>query len=310
MNALEARALSYRYPSGRRHALDDLSLCVREGRPTGLLGPNGAGKTTFFSLICGLLHQESGELRVFGMRSTDREARRSVGYCPQELALYPKLTAEENLRFFGRLAGLSGRHLSRRVNACLEISRLGAEAATRVEGYSGGMKRRLNLGLALMHGPKLLLLDEPTVGVDTPSRNAIFEALEDLAKEGTTIIYATHYMEEVERFCEDVAVIDRGRVIASGATAEIVGGGALGQTYRLKAVVGQSVAVIVEEAKTKGLEAHALGLDEIELSGGDMKSLTAEVARLAGLGVVSSVETHRPTLEERFLELTGQELRD
>jgi len=306
--ALEARDLAFTFPLAARPALDQLALRVRAGSFTGLLGPNGAGKTTLVNLVSGLLTAEAGSLRVFGRSIAEREARRAIGSCPQELALYPTLTAAENLRFFGRLSGLRGARLSDRVEACLAIARLVAEADRRVERFSGGMKRRLNLGVALLHEPRLLLLDEPTVGVDAPSRLAIFGALEALNASGTTILYTTHHMAEVERLCDEVIVIDHGRVLAAGTTAQVCG--ARAPSFRLTLGAGASAAALAAEAETAGLRTRVLGENELELTSDDLAALTSAVARLVAGGGVLACETVRPSLEQRFLALTGEELRD
>jgi ABC-2 type transport system ATP-binding protein len=308
--ALEASELSFTFPGSERPALERVSLRVREGATTGLLGPNGAGKTTFVHLVCGLLQPDSGTLRVFGRPGASEAARREIGFCPQELALYPTLGAAENLRFFGRLSGLSGEHLEARVAACLELARLGESAGIRVAKFSGGMKRRLNLAVALLPEPRLLLLDEPTVGVDAQSRLAIFEALERLAAGGTTIVHTTHYVEEIERLCAEVIVIDRGRVLAHGPTAEFVQLGRRAQTFRLTLAPGSDASALAREAEAGGVRARVLAEDVLELGGDDVAALTGAVARFAARRSVLGLETRRPTLEERFLELTGREMRD
>ncbi len=308
--ALEASELSYTFPGSERPALERVSVRIREGCTTGLLGPNGAGKTTFVHLVCGLLRPTSGTLQIFGRAGSTSAARHEIGFCPQELALYPTLSAAENLRYFGRLSGLSGAHLSARVEACLETARLRESARTRVARFSGGMKRRLNLAVALLSEPRLLLLDEPTVGVDTQSRLAIFEALERLAANGTTIVHTTHYIEEIERLCAEVIVIDRGRVLAQGPTEEFVLRGRRAQTLRLTLGPGSSAATLAREAEGSGLRARVLAENLLELGGDDVAALTETVARISKRGAVLGLETHRPTLEERFLELTGREMRD
>ena len=195
---LEVREVSKHY--GETLALDRVSFDVHEGEIFGLLGPNGAGKTTLLSIVSCLLEPTSGEVRLLGRPSCsgDREVRRLIGIVPQELALYGDLTARENLRFFGELYGIRGAELRRRVGQILAAIGLEDKADERVRTFSGGMKRRLNLGIALVHGPRLLLLDEPTVGVDPQSRNHIFEEVRRLNGEGMTVVYTSHYMEEVQ----------------------------------------------------------------------------------------------------------------
>ena len=308
--ALVASDLTFTYPGAVRPALEGLSLRVEEGAFTGLLGPNGAGKTTFVHLVCGLLRPSGGRMTVFGHAGGSRQARRAIGLCPQELALYPTLTAAENLRFFGRLAGLRGRSLAARVDACLDVASLSGEARSRAGRFSGGMKRRLNLAAALVHQPRLLLLDEPTAGVDAQSRLAIFDTLERLSASGTTIVYTTHYMEEVERLCKDVIVIDHGRVLTAAPRGELAARGRRAQVFRLSLAADGDAAALARDAEGRGLRARAIGRRELELAGEELPVLLAEVSRLTDRGEVVACESRRPSLEEGFLELTGEGLRD
>jgi ABC-2 type transport system ATP-binding protein len=197
-------------------AVDDVSFSVLPGRLTGLLGPNGAGKTTTVSIIAGTMTAESGEVLVGGrpLASDTDPAKRRIGIVPQDIALYEELTARDNLRFFGALYDLSGAALESAMTAALTLVGLADRARDRVKTFSGGMKRRLNLAAGLLHDPDILLLDEPTVGVDPQSRNAIFENLEELKRRGKALLYTTHYMEEAERLADRIVVIDRGRVVA------------------------------------------------------------------------------------------------
>jgi ABC-2 type transport system ATP-binding protein len=199
---------------GDRVAVDGLSFEVRPGETFGFLGPNGAGKSTTLQCMTGLLKPDAGEVLLDGGSPADPEVRRSLGIAPQSLALYPELTADENLRFFGRLHGLSGKRLGERVDWALGLAGLADRRKDRVAAYSGGMQRRLNLACALVHEPKLVLLDEPTVGIDPQSRNHVFGVIEELRREGLTIVYTSHYMEEVERLCDRIAIIDHGRLLA------------------------------------------------------------------------------------------------
>ena len=212
------------YPGAAEPALNHLSLTVQRGEILGLLGPNGAGKTTAISILCGLLRPDSGEVSCLGLSYATGGAsiRQSLGLVPQDVALYPTLTARENLDFVGRLYGMHGRQLRERLDLCLAAVGLADAAERPIQTYSGGMKRRANLAAGLLHQPQLLVLDEPTVGVDAQSRQAILELLIELNRQGTTIIHATHYMEEIERTCGHAAVIDQGRIIAAGSPAELV----------------------------------------------------------------------------------------
>lgn len=225
---LRVRQLVKVYRGAPAPAVNGLDFVVRQGEIFGLLGPNGAGKTTAISIICTLLRPTSGSILLCGVDAAANPAgvRSLIGLAPQELALYPTLTARENLRYFGRLHGLGGKAVEARVAECLELVGL-AESGDRLIGAcSGGMKRRANLAAAMLHAPRLLLLDEPTVGIDAQSRNLIMENLVSLRRGGTTIIYTTHYMEEAEQLCSRVAVMDKGGIISEGAPRELIGGAA------------------------------------------------------------------------------------
>ena len=211
---LEIRSL--RKAFGGVAAVSDVSFTIQPGQILGVLGPNGAGKTTTVSMISGLLAPDAGEILIDGrpLRGDSDPAKRKIGLVPQDLALYDELSARENLRFFGALYGMTGGSLDRAMGAALTLVGLGEKVNDRVKTFSGGMKRRLNLAASLLHDPDILLLDEPTVGVDPQSRNAIFENLETLKAGGKALLYTTHYMEEVERLADRIVIVDHGRVVA------------------------------------------------------------------------------------------------
>lgn len=265
-------------------AVDGLSLEIRRGEVFGLLGPNGAGKTTTINLALGQLKPDAGSVMLDGGTPTVAAVRRKIGVAPQALALYDELSAEENLRFFGKLYGLRGPELKRRVGAVLELVGLAERRRGRAGTFSGGMKRRLNLAIALVHEPTLLLLDEPTVGVDPQSRNAIFELVRRLHTDGCTIVYTTHYMEEAQRLCDRVGIIDHGRLLALDAVE------------RLLAQHGGRSTVIAER----------VGAEE-RIETADVK---AELLRVLADPTVMAVRTERANLETVFLSLTGRSLRD
>ena len=221
---LSVKALVKFYRGAAVPAVNGLNLTVRKGEIYGLLGPNGAGKTTAISIICTLLRPTSGSVTLcrHDVVNDPSAVRPLFGLAPQELALYPSLTARENLRYFGRLYGLTGRTLAARIDQSLTLVGLSDNADTRVDTYSGGMKRRANLAAAILHMPQLLVLDEPTVGIDAQSRNLLMENLKGLRDAGMTIIYTTHYMEEAQQLCNRVAVMDRGCIIATGAPKELI----------------------------------------------------------------------------------------
>lgn len=221
---LQVRDLVKVYRGSGEPALSGLNFTVRTGEIFGLLGPNGAGKTTAISIICTLIPPTRGDVVLCSLDISRHpsETRRLFGLAPQEIALYPSLTARENLRYFGRLCGLTGRTLARRVDECLSLVGLADSRDVRIDRFSGGMKRRANFAAAVLHTPRVLFLDEPTVGVDAQSRNMILENLGALRRAGTTIIYTTHYMEEAEQLCSRVAVIDKGRIIAEGTPQSLI----------------------------------------------------------------------------------------
>lgn len=221
---LQVRGVSKTYPGSPTPAVTNMTLGVGPGEIVGLLGPNGAGKTTAIAMMSGLLPPDSGSvsLKGFDLFRESRRAKRHFGLVPQHLALYPALTGRENLAYFGKLHGLRGNRLGERVAACVEVAGLDRQADRRVETYSGGMKRRLNLAAALLHEPALLFLDEPSVGIDAQSRGLIFEKLAALRSQGTGMIYTTHYMEEAEQLCTRVAVMDSGGIIAEGTVTELL----------------------------------------------------------------------------------------
>ncbi len=265
--------------------MDGLSLDIPRGSVFGFLGPNGAGKTTTITMAVGLLAPTSGEVDLDGRGSpTDPAVRRLIGVAPQSIALYDQLTAIENLTFFGELYGLPSAKLRTRCAELLEMVGLSDRATSRAETFSGGMKRRLNLAAAIVHDPPLVMLDEPTAGVDPQSRNAILELVRTLRSQGRTIVYTTHYMEEAQRLCDRVAVIDHGKLLALGTVDELIA-----------AHGGESVVTI---QRVTG--------EEKMVSSNPVTILTEKLAQKD----VLNVRVDRPDLESVFLNLTGRSLRD
>lgn len=223
-NVLSTENLVKVYPGSEQVAVDGLSIRVVRGSIFGLLGPNGAGKTTTISILCTLLRPTSGAVTVLGhdvVRQAD-VVRRGIGLVPQEIALYPSLTARENLRYFARILRIPKQKIEQRISECLNLVGLLDCADQRIATYSGGMKRRANLAVGVLHEPELLFLDEPTVGIDAQSRHLILERLAELNRAGMTLIYTTHYMEEAQQLCDEIAIIDAGKVIAKGAPTQLV----------------------------------------------------------------------------------------
>ncbi len=294
---------------GALTALDGVSLQIDAGEFFGLLGPNGAGKSTLMSLVAGLRAPDSGGIMLNGRRlSADHpEARAGLGLVPQHIALYPKLSAEQNLRIFGQLYGLGSAVLRERINEGLEAMQLADRRRDPVQTFSGGMQRRLNLIAALLHRPKLLLCDEPTVGIDPQSRNAIFEFLEKLNREGLTVIYSTHYMEEATRLCSRIGIIDHGKIHALGTLDELL----------LKLPFEEEIRFPMDAGTTRLVEqlgAHGL----VEKTGDYFRFRPQPGYRLSSfynitesLGLPARLFTsQRPTLEALFLHLTGRNLRE
>jgi ABC-2 type transport system ATP-binding protein len=308
---LECRDLRKRF--GDLQAVGGISLEIAEGETYGLLGPNGAGKTTTISMVCGLLEPDGGEVLVTGRPMTTRsvELKAAIGYVPQELAIYPDLNARENLRFFARLYGLSGAEATARVDEVLEVIGLTDRAREQTKDFSGGMQRRLNIGIGLLHRPRLLILDEPTVGVDPQSRNAILESVERLAAEGMGVLYTTHYMEEAERLCDRIGIVDLGKVMAEGTRAQLVA--LVGQHDRVRlAGAGDLDAAARACGAIPGVRAVSVRDGEVELIVEGARGLLAGLlgAAAAAGADVRAVEVDEPDLEAVFLHLTGKALRD
>ena len=294
-------------------AVDGVSFTIAPGEAYGLLGPNGAGKTTTISMLCGLLEPDTGEVRVAGndMGADPKTAKATIGYVPQDLALYPDLTAHENLSFFGRLYGLRGATLRERVDEVLGVVGLVERGDDRVGTYSGGMKRRVNIAAGLLHRPRLVVLDEPTVGVDPQSRNAILESVAALSDAGTSILYTSHYMEEVERLCDRVGIIDSGRMVAEGTRRELVA--SIGERDRIELSVDGDPGEVARACTAIGGVADAVaGENGVTLLATDGRRLLSDViaAATATGAYVTSVEVVEPDLEAVFLHLTGKALRD
>jgi ABC-2 type transport system ATP-binding protein len=305
------RVLDIRKRYGPVVALDGVSLSIARGELFGLLGPNGAGKTTLLSIVAGLLSADSGSVSLDekSVSPNHYHVRADIGFAPQDLALYPELSARENLQFFGRLYRLTGKELDQRIEAILAAVQLSDRASDRAGTFSGGMKRRLNLALAVVHQPKILFLDEPTTGVDPQSRNAIFEEVRRLNGLGTTIVYTSHYMEEVQALCPRVGIIDAGKLIRCDALSELL----KLDTNRIRFNADSTANGLGSRLRElPAVGEVTLDSEAVELTTADPPTtLPALIGMLRDLGITPvGMELRPPTLERVFLKLTGHALRD
>lgn len=305
---LKIKGVSKQFDSVK--ALDNVDLEISNGEFFGLLGPNGAGKSTLMNIIIGYLEADSGKVELDGKTVTyeDLDTRRNIGYVPQEISLYLELTAAQNLNIFGGLYSIPKKELNLRIDEALELVQLGDRKNEPVKNYSGGMKRRLNIAASLLHKPELLLCDEPTVGVDPQSRNAIFEMLQKLNNSGMTIIYTTHYMEEAERLCSRLGIIDNGKIIALGKLNELIN--LLHKKTTFKIEKNNDTLKVIERVKVIGEIIENEYSYEL-LPSIEFNSNSKVFNVLEEIGIADDfVEVTRASLEDVFLNLTGRSLRD
>jgi ABC-2 type transport system ATP-binding protein len=307
------RCSGLRKTFGSLLAVDSLSFEVSAGQTYGLLGPNGAGKTTCISMVAGILRRDAGEISICGEPLTDGSVavKRRIGYVPQDVAVYPDLSGRENLRFFAGLYDLTGSSSRARVDEVLDLVGLRERARDKVSTYSGGMKRRINIAIGLLHRPDLLILDEPTVGVDPQSRNAILASIEDLSAEGMAVLYTTHYMEEAERLCDRVGIIDLGHLIAEGTPRELTA--SVGERDQVRLTVAGDLDAGLEALRrvptVRQATAHPDGIDVLDDDARTALPHILDAVSGAGL-TIRSVVVQEPDLEAVFLHLTGKRLRD
>ncbi|MCP9329646.1 ABC transporter ATP-binding protein [Liquorilactobacillus satsumensis] len=309
---VELKELTKKFPGGKI-AVDNLSLTVEKGDIIGFLGPNGAGKSTTINMMMDLIGITSGTITLFGesARHKSNRIRSKIGMIPQEIAIYEDLTAFENVAFFGGLYGLRGKMLKAASLRALRYVALEKNAKEKAENFSGGMKRRLNIACALVHEPELIIMDEPTVGIDPQSRNFILGVIETLNKKGITIIYSTHYMEEVERISNKIAIIDHGKLIACGSEAELINLVTNTQNFSIEVLYPEKVELQklralngVQQVQLEGQMLHIIANAEKNPLDDVLKILiAAEVA-------VKAVDQDKINLETVFLMLTGRKLRD
>lgn len=311
MKALEIKNVTKRFND--KLVIDNVSLEVDEGEIFGLLGPNGAGKSTLINLIVGLLKIDKGDILVQGLNieKEDIKAKEKIGLVPQEIALFEGLTARENLEYWGGLYGLKGSLLKDRINEAIEIAALQEHLKKPVKNYSGGMKRRLNIAAAMMHHPEILIMDEPTVGVDPQSRNHIFEVVRKMNKEyNSTIVYTSHYMEEVEALCHRIMILDSGKEVALGTNEELKRMVISDKIIKVKAQ-GNIGDLMFNIKKMPGVSAVELKDDELKIVSNEKMSLNELLLEVSKNNTtIKNIVVEEPTLEEVFLTLTGKRLRD
>ncbi len=308
---LEVKNLVKRY--GETLAVDNVSFSIKEGEIFGLLGPNGAGKTTAINTIIGIKTPDKGDVNIFGkdIKKHALEIKKHIGIVPQEIAIYPDLTAYENVEFFGRLYNLKGALLKESVENVLEFTGLIDRSKQLVKKFSGGMKRRLNIACALVHNPKLIIMDEPTVGIDPQSRSHILESVKKLRDEGSTVIYTSHYMEEVEELCTDIAIMDHGKIIVRGTKEELKAYVSIED----KTVIALNTVnyTVVDCIKKIGnvIDCSVSGNVLTIISKKGSSNLSEIIHCIIDLGLeIISLSTEKPDLETVFLTLTGRTLRD
>lgn len=311
MNIVEINNLTKRFND--KLVIDNISLKIEKGEIFGLLGPNGAGKSTLINLLVGLIKMDKGEILVGGysIAKEPLKVKSKIGLVPQEIALFQNLTAKENLEYWGGLYGLKGNLLKERIDEALEIAALQDQLKKPIKNYSGGMKRRLNIVAAMMHHPEVLIMDEPTVGVDPQSRNHIFEVVKKMNKNyESTIIYTSHYMEEVELLCDNILIMDLGKEVAFGSKEELK-----------RMIISDKVIRIKAIGKLEPLMFHIKqlpGVKGVDLKGEELKVICNESLAINELlkevlkenVAVKNIQIEEPTLEEVFLTLTGKKLRD
>jgi len=297
---------------GHQLVLDHVHLEIRQGEILGLLGPNGAGKTTLIHALSGLIGIDSGSIELFGERPSGPmlEVKRKIGLVTQDITVFEDLTAQENLAFFGGIYGLRGTELRRQITETLQFVGLTDQAHKRPSKFSGGMKRRLNIACSIIHRPRLLIMDEPTVGIDPQSRNHILESVRELQKRGTTILYTTHYMEEVQSLASRVVIMDQGHVIAQGTINELVKN--IHHEEKIKLEVVELTKDLIDNIKqldgVKHVVLNGTHIQIISRAGAGNLDRILSLAKSAG-GVLS-IHAEKPTLEDVFLTLTGKQLRD
>ncbi|MCZ6669505.1 MAG: ABC transporter ATP-binding protein [Acidobacteria bacterium] len=297
---------------GEVKALRGISFHVEAGEIYGLLGPNGAGKTTTIGVLCGLVIPDSGEAFLNGVDviRAPVEARRHLGVVPQEVTLYKELSARDNLGFFGQLYGLRGRELKARVDGVLTRMSLADRSREPVERFSGGMLRRLNIAAGILHRPKVLLLDEPTVGLDPQTRAAILDLIRSIAKEGTAVVYTTHYMDEAERLCDRIAIIDHGAILAEGTLAQLKQAAGEREIVALRGTFRPDAGP-PDLSSLPGVEIIKMTEEEILFSLANAeRQVSSILEKIGAVGEVREVAIRQPSLENLFIKLTGRELRD
>ena len=313
---VEVRGLTKQYLLGGPKAVDDLSFEIHKGEILGLLGPNGAGKTTMINMLSTLIPPTAGKAFIAGhsIHTESMTVRRNIGVVPQDLALYDDLSALENLRFWGEMRGLRGATLQREIQEKLHLIELNERARDRVEHFSGGMKRRLNLAIGLLGNPPLVMLDEPTVGIDPQSRRYILDWVKTMRSKGLTVLYTTHYMEEAQELSDRIGIIDHGKLIALGTLDELIRQVGTQETLVLNLANADGVVALVEDFHDTAIAGQIEVVGDMQVMftvASAEAALPLILARAGALDVViRTIEIHQPNLESVFLHLTGRALRD
>lgn len=311
MKILEIKEISKAYK--KLTAVDELSFDIKEGEIFGLLGPNGAGKSTTISMISTLIKPDTGDIlyKNKSILKDPRQIKKDLGLVPQDIALYPTLSGYSNLKFWGHVYGIRGKELKLRIEEISQLIGLSDRLKDNVEKYSGGMKRRLNIGVALIHRPKLLIMDEPTVGIDPQSRKHILDTVKILSKEGMTIIYTSHYMGEVEELCDRICIMDKGKVLANGTKEELIK--LVNGREKIDVIFKDLSDEIVNEIKSLSYIDEVISENEkLSIISGEAESLLEDIIQITkeAKTKIVSIDVKKPTLETVFLHLTGRALRD
>lgn len=311
MSVIKIRNLTKRYTGIT--AVDGIDLDIGKGEIFGLLGPNGAGKSTTINIICALVKPDNGDVEVMGhdIRKDNMSFKKDIGLVPQEIAIFESLNAKENIAFFAKLSGLKGKELKESIDRTLEFTGLVFAAGKYPKEFSGGMKRRLNIACAIVHRPKIIIMDEPTVGIDPQSRNHILESVRMLNREGSTVIYTSHYMEEVQSICTNIAIMDKGSIVAKGTKEELLSLSG-GREKLVVECMQDSPELDLSKINIPGIIKCEFNDGRYEIIAADTQSVLQDIIFVLSRNEIriKNIDIQQPNLEKVFLALTGRDLRD